>query len=123
LVWSDHLVEGAEAERGHDLADFLRDEEEVVDHVLGLTGEALAQDRVLRRDADRAGVEMALAHHDAAGGNQRRGGEAELVGTQKCADHDVTSRPEAAVDLNDDAAAEPLAHQRLVGFGKADLPR
>ncbi|RVD14685.1 hypothetical protein EN738_32595, partial [Mesorhizobium sp. M4B.F.Ca.ET.017.02.2.1] len=29
--------------------------------------EALAQHRVLRRDADRAGIEMALAHHDAAG--------------------------------------------------------
>jgi hypothetical protein len=75
----------------HDLAHFLGDEEEVVDDVLGLAGEALAQHRVLRRDADRAGVEMALAHHDAAGRDQRRGGEAELVGAEQRADHDVAA--------------------------------
>ena len=76
----------AVAERGHHLAHFLGDEEEVVDDVLGLAGEALAQHRVLRGDADRAGVEVALAHHDAAGGDQRRGREAELVGAEQGAD-------------------------------------
>ncbi len=30
---------------------------------------------------------------------------------------------EAAVDLDHDAAAQPLADQRLMGLGKADLPR
>ncbi len=122
LGLADHLVEGAVAERGHDLAHFLGDEEEVVDDVLGLAGEALAQHRVLGRDADRAGVEMALAHHDAAGRDQGRGGEAELVGAEQRADHDVASGAEAAVDLHHDAAAQPLAHQRLVGFGEADFP-
>ena len=39
------------------------------------------------------------------------------------ADHDVASGAEAAVDLDHDAAAQPLAHQRLVGFGKPDFPR
>jgi hypothetical protein len=38
--------------------------------VLGLIGEAGAQHRVLGGDPDRAGVEVALAHHDAAGGDQ-----------------------------------------------------
>ena len=123
LGLADHLVEGAVAELRHDLAHFLGDEEEVVDDVLGLAGEALAQHRILGRDADRAGVEMALAHHDAAGRDQGRGGEAELVGAQQRADHDVASGAEAAVDLDHDAAAQPLAHQRLVGFGKADFPR
>ncbi len=122
LGLADHLVEAAVAERSHDLADFLGDEEEVVDDVLGLAGEALAQHRVLRGDADRAGVEMALAHHDAARRDQGRGGEAELVGPEQRADHDVASGAEAAVDLHRDAAAQPLAHQRLVGFGKPDLP-
>ena len=78
---------------------------------------------ILRRDADRAGVEMALAHHDAAGRNQGRGGKAEFVGAEQRADHDVTAGAETAVDLHDDAAAQPLAHQRLVGFGKPDFPR
>jgi hypothetical protein len=59
--------------------------------VLGLAGEALAQHRVLRGHADRAGVEVALAHHDAADDDQRRGGEAELVGAQQRADDDVAA--------------------------------
>ena len=82
LHLADHLVEGAVAHRRHELAHLFGDEEEEVDDVLGLAGEFRAQHRVLRRDADRAGVEMALAHHDAAGRDQRRGREAELVGAR-----------------------------------------
>ena len=54
---------------------------------------------------------------------KRRGGEAEFVGAEQRADHHVAPGAEAAVDLHHDAAAQPLAHQRLVGFGKADFPR
>ena len=111
------------AERGHDLAHLLGDEEEVVDHVLGLALELGAQHRVLRGDADRAGVQVALAHHDAAGRDQRRGCEAELVGAEQRADDDVAARPHAAVDLHGDAAAQAVQHQRLVRLGEADLPR
>ena len=123
LHLADHLVERAVAERGHQLAHFLGDEEEVVDDVLGLAGEARAQHRVLRRDADRAGVEVALAHHDAAGRDQRRGGHAELVGAEQGADDDVAAGADAAVDLHGDAAAQLVGDQRLVGLGEADLPR
>ena len=111
------------AERGHQLAHFLGDEEEEVDDVLGLAVEALAQHRVLRGDADRAGVQMALAHHDAAGRDQRRGGEAELVGAEQRADDDVAAGADAAVDLHRDAPAQAVEHQRLLRLGKADLPR
>ena len=120
---ADHLVEGAEAERRHDLAHFFGDEEEEVDDVLGLALEPLAQHRVLRRDADRAGVQVALAHHDAADRDQRRGREAELVGAEQRADHDVAAGAHAAIDLHRDAAAQPVRHQRLMRFGKADFPR
>jgi hypothetical protein len=122
LHLTDHLVHRAIAELGHDLAHLLGDEEEIVDDVLGLADEALAQHRVLRGDADRAGVEVAHAHHHAAGRDQRRGREAELVGAEHRADHDVAPGAQAAVDLHGDAAAQAVEHQRLVGFGKADLP-
>jgi hypothetical protein len=77
--------------------------------VLGLAGEALAQHRVLRGHADRAGVEVALAHHDAARDDQRRGREAELVGAEQRADRHVAAGAQAAVDLHRDAAAQPFS--------------
>ncbi len=79
----DQVIELADAELRHDLAHFGRDEEEVVDDMLGLALELAAQHRVLRRDADRAGVQVALAHHDAAFGDERRGRESELVGAEQ----------------------------------------
>ncbi len=120
---SDQLGQGANAHGRHDLAHLFRHEEEEVDDVLGRALEARAKDRVLRRHAHRTGVEMALAHHDAAGRDQRARREAELVGAEQRADHDVAARPQAAVDLKRDARAKPVEHQRLLGLGKAHLPR
>src|SRR5208337_4883505 len=91
LPLADHFVKLAVAERRHQLAHLLCDEEEVVDDMLRLAYEALAQHRILGCDADRAGVEVALAHEDASGCDQRRGGEAELVGAQEGADDDVAT--------------------------------
>ena len=123
LHLSDHFVEGAIAHLRHQFPHLFGDEEEVVDDVLGLALEAPAQHRVLRRHADRAGIEMTLAHHDAARRDQRRGGEAELIGAEQRADDDVAPGADAAVDLHGDAAAQALRDQRLVRFGKPDLPR
>ena len=123
LGLADHLGEAAEAERGHVFAHFLGDEEEEIDDVLGLALESGAQHRVLRGDADRAGVQMAFAHHDAAGGDQGRGGEAELVGAEQSAHHHVAAGAHAAIDLHGDAAAQAIEHERLLGLGEADLPR
>ena len=93
------------AELGHDLANLLGDKEEEVDDVLGLAGEAFRSTGTPAvADADRTRVEMTLAHHDAAGGDQRRGGETEFVGPEQRADHDVAAGAEAAVDLYGDAA-------------------
>ena len=123
LNLADHLIDRAIAQFGHDLAHFLGDEEEIIDHMLGLSDEALAQDGILRRHAHGAGVEMALAHHDAAGSNQRRGGEAIFISAQQRADNNVTARAQPAIDLHGDARAQAIEHQRLVGFGKPNFPR
>jgi len=63
---SDRLVERAETELREQLAHFARQQTQEVLDVLGLSLEALAQRGVLRGDADRAGVLVALAHHHAA---------------------------------------------------------
>src|SRR4029453_12944655 len=72
---SDEIVELPHSHFGHELAHFLSDEEEVVDDVLRLALKALAQHRVLGGNTDRAGVEMTLAHHDAARGDEGGGGK------------------------------------------------
>ena len=56
-------------------------------------------------------------------GDQRRRGEAELVGAEQRADDDVAAGADAAIDLHGDAAAQAIEHQRLLGLGEADLPR
>ncbi len=120
---ADHLGHRAEAERGHQLAHLLGDElEERLDE-LGLAGEALAQLGVLGGDADRARVEVADAHHDAARHDERRGGEAELLGAEQGGDDDVAAGLQLAVGLHDDAVAQPVEQQRLLGLGEAELPR
>jgi hypothetical protein len=99
LGLADDLVDLAVAHLGEKLAHFLGDEEEEVDDMLGGAFETLAQHRILRGDADRASVEVALAHHDAARRDQGRGREAELIGAQKRADDDVATGAKPAIDL------------------------
>src|SRR3546814_7783891 len=103
-----HFSDGAKAELRHDLTKLFRDEEEIVDDIFGLAGKARAQHRVLRRNADRAGVQMTFAHHDAPGGDQRRGCKAELVRAQQRADRDVAAGAKTAVHLPGDAAAQAV---------------
>ena len=120
---ADHVVDGAETELRHDEPQFLGDHEEVVDDMLRGARELAAEIRVLGRDAHRTGVQVALAHHDAAHGHQRRGGEAELLGPQERGDGDVPSGLQLAVGLQRDARAQVVHHQGLMGLGDAQLPR
>ena len=77
-----HLVYRGETKPGHDLAQLLGHEKHEALHVLRLAREAPAQAAVLRGDARRAGVLLAVALHEAAHGDERHGGETELLGTQ-----------------------------------------
>ena len=103
---ADELLERAHAQRGHDPPQLLGHEEEEVHDVLGGALEALAQLRVLGGDADRARVQVAGAHHDAARRDQRRRREAELVGAQARGDGDVAPGLQLAVGLDGDARAQ-----------------
>src|SRR5207302_9565971 len=58
--------------------------------------------RVLRADADRAGVGMALPHHDAAHGDQRRRADTVFLGTQHGCDHHVATGLDAAVGRSEE---------------------
>src|SRR6516164_7375900 len=85
----DHLIDGSESHLRHVLANLLCNVEEEIDDVLGLSLELLAQNRILRRDANRAGIQMALAHHDAAHRDQRSRSESEFFGAEKSCNDNV----------------------------------
>ena len=119
---ADHLVDGAEPELRHQLAHFFGDEPEVVLDELRLAGELLAQLRILRGDADRAGVQVADAHHHAARHDERRRREPELLGAKQRRDHDVSAGLELPVDLHRDAIAQVVQHQDLLRLGEARAP-
>ena len=82
-----------------------------------------AELRVLRRDADGAGVQVTDAHHHAPGHDQRSGREAELLGAEQSGHDHVPPRLQLAVDLHRDAVPEAVAQQGLLGLGQAELPR
>ena len=89
----------------------------------GLPVKRLPQLGVLRGHADRAGVEVADPHHDAARHDERRGGEAELLGAEQRGDDHVAAGLHLAVGLHDDAVAQAVEQQRLLRLGEAELPR
>ena len=64
---------------------------------------------------------MADAHHHAARHDERRRGEAELLGPEQGGYDDVTPGLELAVDLHDDAVAQPVEHERLLRLGEPEL--
>ncbi len=119
---SHHLVQRAETQLRHQFADFLGNKPHEVDHVIRLAGEILAQLRILRRHAHRAGVEMADAHHDAAQNHQRRRGETKFLRPQQRGDHHIAPRLQLAVGLHNDAASQVVEQERLMRFRQPQFP-
>ena len=77
----------------------------------------------LRGDPDRARVEVADTHHDAARHHEGRRSEAVLLGPEQGADHHVAAGLELPVDLDHNAVSQPVGQQRLLRLGQTDLPR
>ena len=123
LCLADQFVERAHPEPGHDLPDFLRDAVEKIDDVLRRPLELRPQPLVLRRDAHRAGIEMALADVDAARGDQRDGAEIVFLRAENRRLHDVRAGPQPAVRAERDAIAQAVEQQHLLRLGDAKLPR
>ena len=112
-----------QTERGEVFADLLRDEPQEVDDVFGLARETLAELGILRGDAHRTGVAVALAHHHAAEADEDGGGEPEFLRAEQRGDDDVASGLQLAVHLELDLAAQAVQHERLLGFRHAEFPR
>ena len=98
---ANHFIDGSETEFRHDHAQLFGHHEKIVDDVLRLAGEFLAQLRVLRRNADRTRIEVTLAHHDAAQCDQWRGGETKLLRAQQYCNGDVPAGLDLTIRLQD----------------------
>ena len=104
------------------MRSFFSDHEQVIHDVLGLAGELLAQFRILSRYADRTGIQVTLAHHDAAERDERRGRKAEFFGPEESGDRNVAAGLQLAVRLQHHAATQVVHHQRLMRLGDAEFP-
>ena len=91
--------------------------------MLRITCKFFAQLRILRGDADGAGVEVTLAHHNTAHRDERCGGETHLFGTEQRGNDHVATGLEPAVGLEHHAATEVVENQRLMRLGNAQFPR
>ena len=107
----------------HQFTQFFGDEEEVVHHVLRLTGKFTTQLRILGRNTDRASIEMTLTHHDATLNHQRRGRKTELVSTQQRTDQHIATGLQLTIHLQSDTSAQLIEHQRLLCLGQTQFPR
>ncbi len=119
---ADHLVDRPESEQRHQLAHFLGDELEVVLDELRLAVVLRPEHRILGRDAHRTRVQVADAHHDAARHDERRGRKPEFLAAEQRGNHDVAAGLHLAVHLHDDAVAQAVDHEHLLGLGQAELP-
>ena len=105
---TNQFVKSTDAELRHDLTRFFGDEEEIVHHVFRLTRELLTQFRILRRHANWAGIQMALAHHDAAFNHQWRRRKTDFIGTQHGGDDDVTTGLHLTISLHTNTATQTV---------------
>ena len=104
------------------LPQLLGDEAHKIDHIFRFPFEPLTQFRVLGGHTHGAGVQVAHPHHDAAHGDQRRGGKAKLLRPQHTGDGHVPPGHQLAIGLQHHPGAQAVFHQGLVGLGQTQLP-
>src|SRR5260370_18580324 len=97
VVQAGALAEGTDAELGKAMTDFFSQRTEVGDDHLRLALKPGAQLFGLRGDPHRAGIEMALARHDAPDGEERSGAKTEFVGAENSGKDDVAGEFQASV--------------------------
>ncbi len=90
--------------------------------MLWLAGELLAKFGVLCCHAHGAGVQVALAHHDATFNHQRCGGKAKFISAQHGTDHHVAAGFHLAINLYANATTQAVQHQCLLCFSQAQFP-
>mmetsp|Transcript_31062 Transcript_31062/g.56347 ORF Transcript_31062/g.56347 Transcript_31062/m.56347 type:complete len:301 (+) Transcript_31062:1051-1953(+) len=122
LCLTNHILHRSVPQLGHNLANFLCHQKEVIHHMLRLTRKLLPQLLVLCGNSHRTGVQMAFAHHDASQGDEWAGGETVFFGTEEAGDRYIAPGLELSVGLEFDPIAQSIKNESLLRFREAELP-
>ena len=119
---SDNLIDGTRAHISKHLPHIRSHGAEIGFHHFRVACEAGSQLLVLRSDADRTGVEVALASHHATQGEQGGSAKAKLFGAQQRCDNYITGELQSTVDAQANPRAQPCFNQSGVGIPQSGLP-
>ena len=120
---SNNLVQRPCTDGGEHFAHFGCVEGDQVHNLVSIASELFTQRLVLCTHANRAGIGLALAHHDAPHRDQRGCPDAVFLGTQHRRHDDVTARAQATVGPQGHTVAQLVHRKHLMCFRQAHLPR
>jgi hypothetical protein len=92
-------------------------------HLIGGATELRPEIEILGGDANRAGIQMALADHLASHGEQREGAEAETFRPEQGSNHHVTPGAHTPVGFQHHTGALAVGDKDLMGLCNSQLPR
>ena len=119
---ADDFVEASDAEGGEVMSDFFGDGIEEVNDMFFFAFEFGAQVIALSGYADGASIEVALAHVDAAEGDEGDGAEVIFFGAEDGGVDDVETGAQATIGPKSYAAAQIIEHQYLLSLGESEFP-
>ena len=119
---ADDFIHRPRADTGKDFTNLLRVESDQVDYLICCAGKFLAQFGVLSADADRAGVGLALAHHDATHRDKGGGADAVFFGPHHGSHHHITASAQPAIGAKRYPFTQVVHGQNLMRLCQAHFP-
>ena len=119
---SNCFLQGLESQLCKVLAHFLSNVFKEVDNKLWLATKALAKFWILRRNANRASIEVTHPHHHASTHYERCCSKPKFFGPKQRSNNDVTPSFHLPVSLHHDSVAQSIEQQCLLCFGQPKFP-
>ena len=120
---ANQLIHRARADTGQNLAHLLRVEGDQIDNLIGRSGKFVPQRFVLRANTHRAGVGLALPHHDTAHCDQGGGADAIFFRAHHGRHHDIAASAQTAIGAQCHPLAQIVHGQNLMRLSETHFPR
>ena len=101
----------------------MRVEGDQIDNFIGRPGKLVPQSFILRTNPHRAGIGLALPHHDAAHRDQSGCADAVFFRTHHRRHHDVAARAQTAIGAQCHPLAQVVHRQNLMCLSQTHFPR